>query len=74
MKEINAPVVPVYIDGAFEAWPRFNKFPKLHKIKIRLGKMVTLKDLLLKGADSDVDIYKTLAKSLRTKVLELKDT
>lgn len=25
----DCPVIPVYIAGSFEAWPRFNKYPKL---------------------------------------------
>lgn len=37
-KNVNVPIFPVYIDGTFEAWPRFKKYPKLFKkIKIVFG-------------------------------------
>ncbi len=37
-KNVSVPVFPVYIDGTFEAWPRFKKFPKFFKkIKVIIG-------------------------------------
>lgn len=74
MKEINTPIVPVYIDGAFEAWPRFNKLPKLHKIHIRFGKMLTIKDLLDNAPHSESESYKIIAQNLQKHVKQLKKT
>lgn len=31
-KELQVPIVPVQIDGAFEAWPRNKKLPRRHKV------------------------------------------
>lgn len=31
-KELNVPIVPVKIEGAFEAWPRTKKLPRRHKV------------------------------------------
>ncbi|MFA5059599.1 MAG: AMP-binding protein [Candidatus Omnitrophota bacterium] len=36
-KELNTRVIPVAISGTFEAWPRTEKFPKKHPIKIVFG-------------------------------------
>lgn len=33
-KELNVPIVPVCIDGAFESLPRSKRFPNCHKIRI----------------------------------------
>lgn len=33
-QELGVPVVPVRIDGAFEAWPRTSKLPRCHKVKV----------------------------------------
>jgi len=32
-----APVIPVYISGAFDAWPRDRRFPRLHPLTVRFG-------------------------------------
>lgn len=41
-KESKAVLVPVSIDGAFEAWPRTVRFPKPHPITVRFGKPLSL--------------------------------
>lgn len=33
-KELNVPIVPVRIEGAYEAWPRQCKFPRCHKVTV----------------------------------------
>lgn len=72
-KELNVPLVPVYIAGSFESWPRGEKFPKPHKITVIFGKtceLSELKDLGLKqGAKND---YEAITKGIREKVLALK--
>lgn len=58
-KELNVPLIPVYIDGAFQAWPRFAKFPRPAKIKIIIGEKVTY---------SNQDDYEIIATGLRDKL------
>jgi 1-acyl-sn-glycerol-3-phosphate acyltransferase len=42
--ETQKPVIPVGIKGAFELWPRFNRFPKLKRIiQISIGKPMKFK-------------------------------
>jgi 1-acyl-sn-glycerol-3-phosphate acyltransferase len=38
-------VVPAAIDGAFEAWPRGQKFPRLHPIRVKYGPALQLADM-----------------------------
>lgn len=35
--ETETPVIPVFINGTFQAWPRHNKLPTPHKCTIRIG-------------------------------------
>ncbi len=34
------PIVPVYIDGSFSAWPLARKFPRRHRITVRFGQPI----------------------------------
>lgn len=35
-----APLVPVAIDGAYQAWPRSSKWPRLSKVRVRIGQPI----------------------------------
>jgi long-chain acyl-CoA synthetase len=72
MKEINVPVVPAFIAGSFEAWPRTRKFPRFRRITIRFGQRCTVKDLLDNDTDAPDDAYQNIAHRLRQKVQGLK--
>jgi len=48
-KELNIPLVPVVIKGAFRAWPRSRTFPGIHPIQVNFGKPLDPKPLLEKG-------------------------
>jgi 1-acyl-sn-glycerol-3-phosphate acyltransferase len=39
--EIDMEIVPVFIDGAFDVWPRTRKRPKPGKIRVVFGKTIT---------------------------------
>lgn len=47
--ELNVPLVPVFIKGAFEAWPRTRRFPKIHPLSIKFGNPVSKADLVKAG-------------------------
>lgn len=71
-RELNIPLVPVFIEGAFEAWPRTEVFPKFRRIKIRFGKAKT-SDMLVEegivlGAKDDVE---AIAMALRQELISL---
>jgi long-chain acyl-CoA synthetase len=62
-KELNIPLIPVYIKGSHFAWPRTKRFPQIHRLRIIFGKPVYWQDL---GSD-----YASITKGLRQAVLEL---
>ena len=48
-KETGAKLVPVAIEGAFQAWPCTAKYPKFHAIRVRFGKPLMVEDLKKEG-------------------------
>jgi len=71
-KELNIPLIPTLISGAFEALPRGNKFPRFNKIKIIFGKQCYAEDLQLKVCDLGItDEYEAIAKGLSMEINDL---
>ena len=71
-KELNAALVPVYIEGAFNAWPRGQKFPKTSAIKIVFGEPFSVEYLAQAGRNLGAnDDYEAIAIGLRQEVLKL---
>ena len=64
-KELNIPLIPVYIRGSHFVWPRTRILPRIYPLKIIFGKPCFSQAL---GND-----YATIAKGLREEVLKLKD-
>ena len=73
-KELNVLLVPVYIEGAYESWPRIKRFPKPCPIKITFGKPFDFEELkkdgLRLGAKDD---YGAIAFGIREEVVKLKE-
>jgi long-chain acyl-CoA synthetase len=63
-KELDVPIIPVYIQGSYYAWPRGSKFPRPYPLKIIFGKPLNWRDM---GGD-----YVAIAKGLREGVLNLR--
>ena len=72
-KELGVPLVPVYISGSYESWPRTKPFPRPHPIKITFGRPFDFEELkkegLLLGARDD---YEAVALGIRKEVIQLK--
>jgi 1-acyl-sn-glycerol-3-phosphate acyltransferase len=58
------PILPMVIDGAFEAWPRKQPLPSLHPIRIIYGQPIPFKEI----ADAEPDV---LAERLHNEMVEL---
>ncbi|OPX30413.1 MAG: hypothetical protein B1H08_01790 [Candidatus Omnitrophica bacterium 4484_171] len=69
-KELNIPIVPVYIKGAFKAWPRHRILPRPAKVTVTFGKKITV-DKLAREKDENIDIYQNIANNLRKIMIEL---
>ncbi|UCD55126.1 MAG: 1-acyl-sn-glycerol-3-phosphate acyltransferase, partial [Candidatus Omnitrophota bacterium] len=71
-KESNAMLMPVLIEGAFEAWPRTAKFPKRHPIKVKFGKPLDAGKLEKEGFEMGAkDSYNAICISARKSLADL---
>jgi long-chain acyl-CoA synthetase len=69
IKELDIPVVPVYIKGSYRSWPRTSFLPRFCPVKVIFGRPVSLKGLAHKNnRDSS---YAGIAAGLREEVLKL---
>ena len=72
-KELNVQLVPVYIKGSYESWPRTNRFPRFRSIKIVFGFPKTIGELKEKGTKLGAkDDYSAIALGIREEVVKLK--
>jgi len=72
-KELNVALVPVFIQGSYEAWPRTENFPKLHPVKLLFGKPYSPQELIgsRKSKIHAHDDYEAITLAIRDKVIEL---
>ncbi|MFA5410798.1 MAG: AMP-binding protein [Candidatus Omnitrophota bacterium] len=72
IKELDIPVVPVYIKGTYRAWPRSVALPRPYPVKIVFGRPLTRAELLKEGKrDSSGDDYRQIAEALKQEVAKL---
>lgn len=72
IKEANALVVPCYVAGSYQAWPRMQTFPKPRPIKVIFGKPCTQNELREAGLKyKPQDDYEAIALGLRERVIAL---
>ncbi|MBN1913589.1 MAG: 1-acyl-sn-glycerol-3-phosphate acyltransferase, partial [Candidatus Omnitrophica bacterium] len=55
VKELNVPVIPVYIQGSHFSWPRGRKLPRLCPVKVIFGRMLLPDEL---GSDYETAVLK----------------
>jgi len=67
IKRAGTPVLPVAVAGAFEAWPRGRRRPRLFaRLGVIYGEPIAAEDLLADGAEAALE-------RLRSEVIRLKD-
>jgi len=72
-KELSIRLVPVYIKGSYESWPRTNRFPRPHPIKIVFGRPHNAEELTKEGIGLGAkDDYEAIALGIRKEVIRLK--
>lgn len=68
-KELNIPLIPVYIEGSFQALRRGQVFPGFNKIKIKFGKPYFPDELQQQGfALGETDNYAAIARGIEEQV------
>jgi long-chain acyl-CoA synthetase len=73
-KELKVPILPAYIAGSFEAWPRGQSIPRIHRLCVRFGPVATPEALLAREGPRGVDEYETIVMRLREEVAALGGT
>ncbi len=72
-KETGAMLVPVFIEGAYQAWPSTAKYPKCYPIKVKFGKPLLPDDLEKEGlAMGATNGYDAICVAARKALVELK--
>ncbi len=73
-KETGAKLVPVAIEGAYEAWPSTAKYPKRHRIRVRFGKPLLPEEMEKEGlAMGAQNSYEAICVAARKALIELKE-
>ncbi len=67
--QAQVPIVPVYIEGSFEALPRGVSFPRPRKVRVHYGKPFSAADAM-KG-DSKRERYEALSAEMMRRIAEL---
>ena len=62
-----APIVPVAIEGFYDAWPRHQKWPKLHNLRLVFGKPIIPPPI----SEASDDAYDKLTAELKARVAEM---
>jgi 1-acyl-sn-glycerol-3-phosphate acyltransferase len=73
-RELEVKLVPVYIQGSFEAWPPGVRLPRPHPIQVVFGREHSWQELKAQGlkVDPDASDYDGIGLGLREEVLRLK--
>ncbi len=69
--ELDLPVIPVYISGAFEALPRTAAWPRFRAITVLYGKPLHPSGLDMSKKPADIDNYQYFVNELRDRVKRL---
>jgi 1-acyl-sn-glycerol-3-phosphate acyltransferase len=69
--ELGLPIVPAFIKGTFQAWPKGKIFIKPRRIIIKIGNPIFPKDFNLSHNNSKFSVYKDITKELEKRVREL---
>lgn len=66
-----ASIVPCYVEGSMEAWPRHSKFPRCRPVAVYFGKPLTLR--LEKFSGGKREYYEYVAREVMRAIKELKE-
>lgn len=73
VKRAKCPVVPAAIEGAFEAWPRTRKRPKLWgapKVRVLYGEPIAYDELMAEGPDAALSRLEREIRGLHERLVE----
>jgi long-chain acyl-CoA synthetase len=71
-KELAIPVIPAFIEGAFEALPRGSAWPKFTRIRVRFGEPLHPADVDMSKKPESMDPYQFFMNEVRSRVEQLR--
>jgi len=71
VRELGVPVLPAYISGSYEAWPRGQTWPQISRLHVRFGEVVQPEELLHGDGPRGADDVETIVMRLRQRVIAL---
>jgi len=71
-RELSVTIVPVAIDGTYQAWPRTQKFPRPHPVKVIFGEPISMEQLLKDKSPQGMDEYQWISGQIREEMLRLR--
>jgi 1-acyl-sn-glycerol-3-phosphate acyltransferase len=70
--ELSVPIIPVKIEGSYQAWPPDAQRPHFHPIKVKIGKSLTIiPSTIQTWAANGVDPHVAAAKMIHERVASL---
>jgi long-chain acyl-CoA synthetase len=70
--ELSVPIIPVKIEGSYQAWPPDAQMPHFHPIKVKIGKSLTIiPSTIQTWAANGVDPHVAAAKMIHERVASL---
>jgi long-chain acyl-CoA synthetase len=73
-KELGVPIVPAYIYGSHQSWPRGSNKPRLCPVKVVFGRPLNADELEAKGTNCvSADVYEKITRGLRAEVVKLRE-
>ena len=73
-KELGVPIVPAYIYGSHQSWPRGCSKPRLCPVKVVFGRPLSADELEAKGTNClKADVYEKITRGLRAEVVKLRE-
>ncbi|MFO8052640.1 MAG: AMP-binding protein [Candidatus Omnitrophota bacterium] len=71
LQELEIDVLPAYIEGSYQSWPRRKTFPRPHPVTIYFGKLTNAKKLLEKHNPKSKNQYNKISEALRLEIKEI---
>jgi 1-acyl-sn-glycerol-3-phosphate acyltransferase len=72
--QLNIPIVPVYIDGSFEALPKGAKWPKRHPISVKFGKPIAIAPHQSREDKGNRHLCQEIIQAIRTSIEQLAES
>jgi len=68
-----SPVVPCYVAGSYDAWPKGRSLFRCHKLRVFYGPVITAEEIRVEAAGRPSDAYLAVAELIMARIAALRD-